>query len=122
MHHRHMADLGIGGQYHLHPFGRWWQIIAHVQRFEVAAQILENAGHALTVGAVHQHQGLAVPRQQGRQSRFHRVSAATLQRHADVGFLGARHFQEPAANASGQGIEIAVPGAPIAQHGGLGGQ
>jgi len=86
--HRDVRDVRIDRQHRLDPLGRRRQVVAHVQRHELAAQVFENAGHALAVSAVHQPQRLAVPRQQSGQSRFHGVGSAALQGHANVGVFG----------------------------------
>jgi hypothetical protein len=79
------------------------------------AKIGERLGRALSIGAIGQHQDLAVPRHERAEHGFHRKGAAALHRHAfELTGAIARELQEPPAEVRGHGPEIHVPRAPVA--------
>ncbi|MNL45373.1 hypothetical protein D3C87_1680140 [compost metagenome] len=105
-----VGDVRVGLEQGVHFFGLGRQVIALVQGNERATEVLQGLGGALTVGAVHQHQGLAVTGDGGGQGGLDRVAAAALQWHTgEAVILYAGHAQQFLANFSGDLIEGTVP-------------
>ncbi|MNZ67629.1 hypothetical protein D3C78_858840 [compost metagenome] len=99
------------------------QVVALVQADVGAPEVVEGLPGALAVGAVHQHQRLAVARHRGGQRRLDGEGAAALHGHADIAVvLHPGHRHQLATDLGGDLVELAVPRTPVAQHGLLGGQ
>ncbi|RMS47412.1 hypothetical protein ALP65_04611 [Pseudomonas aeruginosa] len=113
---RHMADRRIGGQQTLDVSGGGRHVLFGLEGAEGPLQNLADLRQALAVGTVDQHQDLAVARHQGADRRFHGEGAAALQRYAGVAAFAADDLQQALADAGGEFVEIAVPGAPVDHH------
>ena len=87
---------------------------------ELAPQQFGQAGKALAVGAVDRAPGHGRARDQGVDRRLDRKRATALHGHAHVRCFGVDDRRQALAHARGHGIEVAVPGTPVAQHRGLG--
>ncbi|MNP29177.1 hypothetical protein D3C76_1221870 [compost metagenome] len=113
---RDVGDFRIGLQQALDVGGGGRHVFFGFKGAELAADDLADLRQALAVGAVDQHQDLAITRHQGTDRGFHGEGAAALQRYAGVGFLATDDVQQAAAHAGSQLVEIVVPGAPVHQH------
>ena len=110
MHHHHVGDGGIGGQGGGNLVAPRRHVIALVDHHMVAPQIAHGFRRALAIGAVGQHQHLAVTRNEGAQHRLDREAAAALHRDAIIFALWiVDQVQQPGAQTGRHGAEIAVP-------------
>ncbi|MCY1459053.1 hypothetical protein D9M71_764920 [compost metagenome] len=105
-----VGDVRIVPEQGVDFLGLGRQVIALVQGDEGATEVFQGLGGALAVGAIHQHQCLAVTRDGSGQGRFHRVAAAALQRHAGEAVIRyTGHAQQVLANLGRDLIEGNVP-------------
>ncbi len=123
---RHVGDGGVGGQQAVDIGSGGRLVFGSLEGAVGTAQDLADLRQALAIGTVDQYQDLAIARYQGADGRFHGEGATALQRDAVVGGVAVDDGQQLFAQAGGQLVEVAVPGAPVHQHGlagaGRGGQ
>ena len=77
-----------------HPFDilrRRADIVGRFEYRELAPHHLGELGHALAIGAVDQHEHMAVARNQRVDGRFDSKGAAALQRHANMSAVRFNH-------------------------------
>ena len=91
-------------------------VLGGLERRHLAAHHLRELGEPRAVGAVDQHQHVAVARDQRVDRRLDRERAAALHRHADVGVLAVDDVEQLAPHFGRDRVEVRVPRAPVAQH------
>ena len=118
--HRDVRDPAVGGERRIERRGVVGHVLGSLDRGAGAAHDLADAGDALAVGAVHQHQHLAVAGKQRADRRLDGEGAASLDRHANMSAFTPGEGDEPLAHAGVEGDEFGVARAPVAHHRSLG--
>lgn len=113
----HVGHGRVGSQQAVDISGGSWLVFGGFEGAVRAAQHFADFRQTLAVSAVDQHQNLAIAWHQGADGRFHGKGAAALQGHAVVAGAAVDDRQQLLAHAGRQLVEIAVPGAPVHQHG-----
>ena len=104
-----VGDTGIGPQQTVDVGGSGRFVFGGFEGAERAAEHFANFRQAFAVGAVDQHQNLAIARHQGADCRFDGKSAAALQWHAVVSGGAVDDRQQLLAEAGGQLVEAVIP-------------
>ena len=97
-------------------------VLGRLERRDPAAHHLREPGEPRAVGAVDQHQHVAVARDERVDRRLDRERAAALHRDADVRVVAVNDVEQLAPHLGGDRIEVRVPRSPVAQHRGLRGE
>ncbi len=106
---RDVSDRRVGVQQAVDVGGGSGFVFSGFEGAEVAAEHFADLRQALAVGAVDQHQYLAVARHEGANGRFDGKGAAALQGHAVVAVGGVQDRQQLCADAGGQLVEAVIP-------------
>ena len=111
-----MGDGGVGGQQAVDVGGGGRLVFGSFEGAVGTTQHFAYLRQALAIGAIDQHQDLAITRHQGADGRFHGEGAAALQGDAVVAGAAVDDGQQLLADTGSQLVEVAVPGAPVHQH------
>ena len=112
-----MGDRGVGVERGGDFGAARRHVVALVDERVGAAEVVERLRDALAVGAVGEHQRLAVAGDERGEHRFDHEGAAALHRDAvEFAAVIAGHLDEASPHLGGHRAEIAVPGPPVAQH------
>ncbi|MNX78032.1 hypothetical protein D3C86_1096010 [compost metagenome] len=106
---RNVSDAGISAQQTIDVGGGGRFVFGGFESAERAAQHFANLRQAFAVGAVDQHQHLAIARHQCADCRLDSEGAAALQRHAVVSGGAVEDRQQLFAEAGGQLVEAVIP-------------
>ena len=120
--HDHVADRVVGLEFFVERRGRHRLVLGEGQHRRTAAHQLRQPGRALAIGAVVQHQHVAVAWHHRGHRGLDAEGTAALQGNDDMAVLAVHDVEQARAQAGGDGIEVRVPGAPVAQHRQLGAQ
>jgi hypothetical protein len=118
----HVRDRRVLREEPLHVLRRRQHIVGDLERGRLASHHGRQLRHPLAVGAVDQHQDVAVTRHERIEGSLDRERAAALHWDADVRVRTVDHGEQLCAHAGSDGIELRVPRAPVAQHRGLRGE
>ncbi|MCY1406346.1 hypothetical protein D9M71_216080 [compost metagenome] len=116
MNQRHMGDAAVGAQQAVDIGGGGGLVFSGFEGAVCTPQHFADLGQALAVGAVDQHQDLAVAGDQRADGCFHGEGAAALQGNAMVAGSTVDDGQQLLADTGGQLVEGVIPRPPIHQH------
>jgi hypothetical protein len=91
---RDMGDPRLRRQRRRHLLGRGRHVLVGFQNRDVVADDGADVGHPAAVDPVHQHEHLALARDQRPQRRLDGEGPASLHRYTDMGLCGARNVEE----------------------------
>lgn len=109
MDQRNVGDGAIGVQQAVHIGGGGGLVFSGFEGAEWAAKHFANLRQTLAIGAVDQHQHLAIARNQGAEGGFDGEGATALQRHAMVAVGAVEDRQQLCAYAGGELVEAVIP-------------
>src|SRR5438874_8298211 len=115
VHQRHVRDRGIGGERALDVRGGELRVLRVIDRGQLAAEHPAYSRDALTVCAVLRDQHVSRAWNQRTDRGLDRERAAALHGDALVCARAVNDLQEAFADSAGEGVEVDIPGAPIAQ-------
>ena len=117
-----VADRGVGRERPIERRRIVRPVLRGRQRHHRPAVVARHPDHALAIGAVDQHQKLAVAGHEGPEHRLDHEGAAALERHGDVTAFGAGELDQARPHSGVELDEVAIARAPVAQHRLLDGQ
>ena len=115
-----MADGPIGGERGVEGRGVVGRVLGGLDGRAGSAHDVADFLDAFAIGAIDQHQHLAVARQQGADRGLDDEGAAALEGHADMAAFTPGQSDEPVADPGVEGNEIGVARSPVTLHRRLG--
>ena len=122
MDHDHMGDAFVGQQVRLQHLGTDRRIFGKRDDGGAPPHQVGEFGRPLAISTVVKHQHVAVSRHHRGHRCFDAEGATALQGHHHMAVVSMHDVQQALAHPGGDGDEVAVPRAPIFEHGQFGAQ
>ena len=114
-----VRDRCIARQQSVDVFRRCWRVLRRFEYRELAAHHLGQLRKSLAVRAVDQRKDVTVARHERIDRGLDGERSAALHRNADVRAVQVNHAEQLVAHFAGDGVEIRIPRAPVAEHRGF---